>query len=187
MLYEPRAQHLLFRSKRAGIDFSLVAARLRQRPTQIAIIGSFEHPGAVDVGAVDRKAGDQLRARAAQQTLREIGGARILAREPRQIASQHIELARHLLVHDVQLAQAPDFREFTALAGKLRIHFREGGLGRLIDQQGGNLIEEIVAPSAPPGASWSRGETGWPSGASPGSGGRPPATTCKVRVHEFKW
>ena len=103
----------------ARIDLGLVAACLRQRPAQVALIGGIKLAVAVHVGAIDRKAGDQLLDRPHQQGLREVGGARILPRQSRHVAGEHVELTGHLIVHDVQLAQPPDLGEGALLAGEL--------------------------------------------------------------------
>src|SRR5580698_1836647 len=60
LLNEAPAQHLLEEAERAGIDFSLVTARLRERPLKIALAGRVQHRRTVDVGAVHRKTGDEL-------------------------------------------------------------------------------------------------------------------------------
>ena len=82
----------------ARIDFGLVAARACDRPVEIALVVRCALAGRVHIGAIDREAGDDLADGAVEDVAGEIGGARVLPRHAGGIASEHVELARHLVL-----------------------------------------------------------------------------------------
>ena len=148
LAHQIAGQHLLEKAEGARIDFGFVAPRLGQRPAQIVLVGLIQLAVAVDVGTVHRKTRDQLLDRPAQQIAGEVGGARVLACQARHVAGQHIELARHLIFHDMEFGQARDLGERSSLAGEFGITVREGGFCAAVDQQRQHLIEKIVAGGA---------------------------------------
>ena len=66
------------------IDF--VSPRLRHGPFEVASIG-LGRRACIDIGAVNREAGDDLAQGAMQDIVGEVGGARVLPRNPGSIAA----------------------------------------------------------------------------------------------------
>ena len=79
----------------------------------------------IDIGSVDGEARDQLAQRRSQQAMREVRGARVLASDARGIARQHVDLARHLVAHDLQLRLVHDVDERLALVRELAVEPRQ--------------------------------------------------------------
>src|SRR5215469_18389377 len=104
-------------------------------PVNVAAIRFGRFCGAVDISAVNRKAGDDLLQRALQDVAREVGGSRVLPPDARRVAGEDIELARHLIEHDTGLAVANDLVKGEMLAGKSSVGAGDALLTARIDQQ----------------------------------------------------
>ena len=103
----------------ARIDIRIGPPRVRHRPVDITPVGSVGSHGAIDIGAVDRKAGDNLLERALQDVARQIGGhagsaaQHAPASRPSTLSSLAISLTMMRSLH-----VAHDLVEIVVLAGE---------------------------------------------------------------------
>ena len=131
----------------AGVQIGLAASRLRDGPVDVAAIG-IGGTVRVDIGAVDRKAGDDLPQPALQDVAREVGGPRVLAGDLRRVAGEHVELARHLVFHDPELAVADDLAERPAVLREIGVGPADAGFARRVHEQAEDQVGEFIAGRA---------------------------------------
>src|SRR5262249_44025100 len=103
---------------------------------------------AVDISAVNWKGGDDFLQRTLQDIAREVGGSRVLPPDPRRIAGEDTELARHLIEPDWALAIANGLVKRAMLAGKSSVGAGNALLTGRIDQQAEHQIGEFVTSRA---------------------------------------
>jgi hypothetical protein len=77
---------------------------------------------AVDIGAIDRKAGDDLPQRIRKSLLREVPRPAIALRNAVEPVAEHVQLARHRRIHNQVLAAINEFLEIHSLADELGIN-----------------------------------------------------------------
>jgi hypothetical protein len=109
---EVARQQLLHEVEDARIDRGLGAPRPGERPVEVAPIGVGRRTLGVDIGAVDREAGNHLAQGAVQDVVGKVSRAGILPGDAAGIAREHVQFARHLVTHDAQLRVAHDRREW---------------------------------------------------------------------------
>ena len=114
---ESRRRSGRWRSRASG------AARSRRRSIARSVVG--RRAVEIDIGAIDREAGDDLADGAAQDVAGEIRGAAGSAARRGRPRGRAGELARHLVVHDALLALAQDVGEAVGLAGEVGVDPRE--------------------------------------------------------------
>lgn len=117
---------------------------MRDRPADASPVG-IGRSAAVDVGAIDREAGDDLFQCTLQHVPGEIGRAWVGAGDAPGFASKHVELARHLVLHNPELALAYDIGERRVASGEIGVKAGQRLLTRGVDQQTGNQVGEFVA------------------------------------------
>ena len=114
------------------------ASGARDRPGDVPPVSFRRRPRKIDIGAVDRKAGDDLIDRALQERARQIRRHRTLGQPDRAgPPTQSVVFARHFIFHDPELAVARDCLEVLVRSGKGAIDLREGLLGLGIHQRSG--------------------------------------------------
>ena len=132
----------------AGRQLGRRPPRGGERPVKVAAIGVGGFALAVDIGAVDGKSGHHFTDRALKQVAREIGGLRILLRRTPGIAAEHVQLARHLVVHDAQFARVHDAPERRPVIGETLVEAGERLLAGGIHQHAQHEIGKLVAGGA---------------------------------------
>src|SRR6516162_6758586 len=83
-----------------------------------------------------------------QNVAREVRSSRVLSREAPGIAGENIELARHFIEHDADLAVVYDLIKGAMTANKIRISLRQTFLAGRVDQQVQHQIGKFVAGRA---------------------------------------
>ena len=117
-LFRFRHQRVLQEIECGWMNIRIGTPGARHRPGDIAPVGVGRHPGKVEIGPVDRKVRDDLSDRALEQRARQIRRHRTFAGQLRGAATERVELARHFIFHDPELAVARNGREILVFAGE---------------------------------------------------------------------
>jgi hypothetical protein len=121
---------------------------MRDGPVEVAPVRLPRRARRVHVGAVDREGGDDVTQRTAEDVAGEVGRARVLSGDARGIAREHVQLARHLVRHDAQLALAHDLGEGRLRADEFGVGAGQAVLTGGIRQQAEEQVRELVARRA---------------------------------------
>ena len=131
-----------------GVDDRVMPARLGESPGEGAPVCAVLVGVELDIGAIDRKAGDDLLDRPLQHGLGEILRHRILPCDAPCIAAKRIQFAGHLVFHDAYLAVIDDGRELGVEAGEFLVSGGEALLAGRVDQHAEHQVGEVVAGGA---------------------------------------
>jgi hypothetical protein len=127
-LFRFRHQHVLQEIEGGWMNIRIGTPGARHRPGDITAVGVGRHPGKVEIGPINWKVRNDLSDRALKQRARQIRRHRTLTGQLRRSATERIELARHFIVHDPELAIARDRGEVLVLSGEVMIGLRESQL-----------------------------------------------------------
>ena len=138
-----RSQSAAGNRKRTGGDPGRCDAHA-PKPIDVPAIGFGGRVGKIDIGAVDRKAGDDLLDRALQNVLGKVRRQRVLPREARRVAGEPLSsLAISLSM--MQIFRCARLRGMRRSPGKLAVGLGEARLRVRIDQRAEGEIRKLIS------------------------------------------